>query len=186
MKEDVALALSIVSIILSICNLVDVAPFRITSDSMLSASLAIVSICTAIIVAYQIFNNATMENRLRKLIGEEYDRKSKSDKAENKKFMAGNLFLTKFNMVVSMASSENWEAMYPIAVGALGDCTEDLADQARSLCGILKGVHEKIDIKKVCGYETYLDMEIRFLKPMVSYCDVALELLSMIYQAERK
>lgn len=46
-KEDVALALSVVSIILSICNLVDVTPFRITSDSMLSASLAIVSICTS-------------------------------------------------------------------------------------------------------------------------------------------
>lgn len=75
MKEYVALLLSIVSIILSLCCIIGIEPFSVAGDTILGASLSVISICTAVIVAYQIFNNVTIEKRLRKIIGEEYSLK---------------------------------------------------------------------------------------------------------------
>ena len=183
MKEDVSLALSIFAIALSMCSVSKIDPFYLTSDSILSASLAVIGICTAIIVAYQIFNNATVEKRLRKLIGEEYERKSKEYKADHKRFVENDMFFFKLSLVVAMASSSNSSAVYPIAVNALMDCNENTQSQIETLCSILKTVHEKIDIKNDRTYSVYLNMEINALRRLTKFSDQAFDLLKQISQS---
>lgn len=186
MKEDVSLALSIIAIVLSMCSVSKIDPFHLTSDSILSASLAVIGICTAIIVAYQIFNNATIEKRLRKLIGEEYERKSEEYKADHKRFMENDMFFFKLSLVLAMASSSNSSAssaVYPIAVNALMDCNENTQSQIETLCSILKTVHEKIDIKKNSAYSVYLNMEINALRRLTKFSDQAFDLLKQISQS---
>ena len=185
MKEDISLALSIIAVVLTMFSVSRIDPFYLTSDSILSASLAVIGVCTAIIVAYQIFNDATIEKRLRKLIGEEYERRLKEYKEEQKKIVENDIFFFKLSLVSSISSSFSSDpaiSVYPIAVNALMDCNENTPTQIKTLCFILKGVHDKIDVSEIGMCQPYLDMEIKTLRRLTKFSDQAFALLKQISQ----
>ena len=185
MKEDVGLALSILAVVLSMFSVSRIDSFYLTSDSILSASLAVIGICTAVIVTYQIFNGATMEKRLRKLIGEEYEKRLEEYKEGQKKIVENDIFFFKLSLVSSISSSFSSDpavAVYPIAVNALMDCNENTPTQIKTLCIILKGVHDKIDVSEIGMCQPYFDMEIKTLRRLTKFSDQAFALLRQISQ----
>lgn len=182
-KENMSLGLSVVSIILSICSILRIKPFVFTNDAILGASLAIISICTAVIVAYQIYNNATIEKRLKKLIGEEYRKNVEQEKLKHEKFIEKDLFFFKLSLVVGVTHIKNPVSLYPIAVNTLADCNENTGTQTETICSILKTLHSTIDVDKISGYDLYKKIEIDSLKRLTKCCDSAFDLLKQISQS---
>lgn len=176
-KTNISLGLSIISIALSICSLIRIEPFVFTNDAILGASLAVISICTAVIVAYQIYNNATVEKRLKQMIGEEYRKISEEEKLKQKQITENELFFFKFTLVFSLSHSLKPESIYPIAVNALIDCNDNTKIQTETLCGILKSIHQKINVDNNPALEVYKKKEIEVLKRLTQSSDKAYELL---------
>ena len=181
MKEYVALLLSTVSIILSLCCIIGIEPFSVAGDTILGASLSVISICTAVIVAYQIFNNVTIEKRLRKIIGEEYSLKFNEEMSKNKVYIAKNLLADKLYIVTSLVSSGLQKEMYPIVVSALDDCVVINDEQfTKPFCNILTKMHKNLDLTSVCAYNVYFEREIKSLRKLASDSDDAMKLLILI------
>lgn len=176
-KSNISLWLSVISITLSICSLIKIKPFVFTNDAILGASLAVISICTAVIVAYQIYNNATVEKRLKHMIGEEYRKISEEEKLKQKQIVANDLFFFKLTLVTGMVHTQKNTSVYPIAVNALNDCNDSTQIQTDTLCTILESIHNNVDVDNIPGFEVYKRIEIEALRRLTKSSDKAHKLL---------
>lgn len=187
MKENIALGLSVIAVLLSLYSIIIIEPFRFTNDSILGASLAVVSICTAIVIAYQITNSITIDRKIKQIVQEEYKKNTDHLEENHKSFVIGNSIASKMSIVSALASSENYESIYPIAVSGLVDCIQ-VNDESyiSSFCTLLEAAHKHMDLSKVCACETFRKQELDALKLLAKSSESALRLLSLISQEERK
>lgn len=187
MKENISLCLSVIAIVLSIFSIVIIEPFRFTNDSILGASLAIVSICAAIVVAYQITNSITIDGKVKKIVREEYNKCSNELAALQLNTLSDRDFNTKLDVISSLAILKDYSAVYPIAVSALQNCVISRRESdINAICLILKSAHNEISDKENPRFKLYLKNEMEYLKELATFSESAFNLLSSISRSEQK
>lgn len=152
-----------------------IAPFDITSDSMLSASLAVIAICTTFVVASQVISYLGLENKMKRTADEVVN---KSIEGSEKKLMTTlreSMFQIKFDSFRVFIRTLQNNSAFIIGVSMLSDCIA-LADKNKSdmICDTLNELYESGNVKVD---KLDKDMAIRYCRILAEISESATRLL---------